>query len=87
MAERAAALALSHELRSLDALHLAAALLLPAEAVTVATWDVRLHRAARAESLAVLPERVGPRPSARRRSRLTGHCELSAAGDVSSGTA
>jgi predicted nucleic acid-binding protein len=60
LAEDAAGLALSHELRSLDALHLAAALLLPSAAVTVATWDGRLHRAARASGLRVLPERVGP---------------------------
>lgn len=59
LAEHAAELALAHELRSLDALHLAAALLLlPQEAVTVATWDVRLHRAARENGLWVLPERV-----------------------------
>jgi uncharacterized protein len=58
LAEHAADLALAHELRSLDALHLAAALLLPKEAVTVATWDVRLHRAARENGVRVLPERV-----------------------------
>lgn len=59
LAERAAALTLSHRLRSLDALHLASALLLPAEVVTVATWDERLHRAARANGLRVLPDRIG----------------------------
>jgi predicted nucleic acid-binding protein len=58
LSEDAAALALAHELRSLDALHLAAALLLPREAVTVATWDLRLHRAARASGLRVIPERL-----------------------------
>lgn len=58
LAEHAARLALAHELRSLDALHLAAAMLLPGEAVTVATWDLRLHRAARDNRLRVLPERV-----------------------------
>ncbi len=55
LAEHAATLALAHELRSLDALHLAAALLLPADDLTVATWDHRLHRAARANGLRVLP--------------------------------
>jgi predicted nucleic acid-binding protein len=58
LAERAAELALSHQLRSLDALHLASALLLPADAATVATWDVRLHRAARGCGLGTLPERL-----------------------------
>jgi predicted nucleic acid-binding protein len=55
LAEHAAQLALSAELRSLDALHLASALLLPPENVTVATWDTRLHRAARDQGLATLP--------------------------------
>lgn len=55
LVDHAAKLALSAGLRSLDALHLAAALVLPPEEVTVATWDVRLHRAARDEGLAVLP--------------------------------
>jgi predicted nucleic acid-binding protein len=55
LAQHAAALALSAELRSLDALHLAAALVLPPEDLTVATWDSRLHRAARDQGLATLP--------------------------------
>lgn len=55
LAEHAAQLALSTELRSLDALHLASALVLPAEDLTVATWDTRLHRAAREQGLATLP--------------------------------
>lgn len=58
LTEHAAELTLAHELRSLDALHLAAVLLLPQEAVTVATWDVRLHRAARDNGLRVLPEQI-----------------------------
>lgn len=58
LAEHAADLTLAHELRSLDALHLAAALLLPKEAVTVATWDVRLHRSARRSGLRMLPEQI-----------------------------
>jgi uncharacterized protein len=55
LAEHAAELALSSDLRSLDALHLAAALVLPAKDVTVATWDTRLHRAARDRGLETLP--------------------------------
>ncbi|HXS45928.1 MAG TPA: PIN domain-containing protein [Solirubrobacterales bacterium] len=55
LTEQAAALALSTQLRSLDALHLAAALLLPSADLTVATWDVRLHRAARGQGLQTLP--------------------------------
>ena len=58
LADHAATLALTEGLRSRDALHLAAALLLPGGAVTVATWDERLHRAARANDLTVLPERI-----------------------------
>lgn len=55
LTESAAELALSHDLRSLDALHLAAALALPADDLTLATWDARLHRAARDQSLDALP--------------------------------
>jgi predicted nucleic acid-binding protein len=55
LVERASALAVKRELRSLDAMHLAAALLLPREDLVLATWDRRLHLAARAESLDVLP--------------------------------
>jgi hypothetical protein len=55
LAEHAARLALAAELRSLDALHLAAALVLPSGDLTVATWDARLHRAARDQGLTVLP--------------------------------
>jgi predicted nucleic acid-binding protein len=39
----------------LDALHLAAALSLPGEGLTFATWDTRLHRAAREQGLRTLP--------------------------------
>ena len=56
LVEQALELALHHELRSLDALHLASALVLPREDLTVAVWDGRLHAAARAEGLQVLPE-------------------------------
>lgn len=55
LVEHAAQLALSAELRSLDALHLASALVLPPEDLTVATWDARLHRAARDRGLETLP--------------------------------
>jgi predicted nucleic acid-binding protein len=55
LSERAARLALAHRLRALDALHLAAALSLSNEELTIATWDMRLHRAARKERLATLP--------------------------------
>jgi predicted nucleic acid-binding protein len=56
LAEHAASLALAHELRSLDAIHLAAALIVPREDLVLATWDRRLHGAARAEGLEPLPE-------------------------------
>lgn len=56
LAERAAELALSAELRSLDAIHLAASLVLPSSRLTLATWDIRLHRAARDHDLGTLPE-------------------------------
>lgn len=59
LAEHAAQLALSAELRSLDALHLAAALLLPSDELTVATWDARLHRAAIDQGLETLPGTLG----------------------------
>lgn len=55
LAEHAAKLTLSSDLRSLDALHLAAALLLPSTNLTIATWDVRLHRAAVEQGLKTLP--------------------------------
>lgn len=56
LTERAAQLTVHYELRSLDALHLAAALLLPSDGLLLATWDRRLHASARAHELAVLPE-------------------------------
>ncbi len=59
LAEHAAELTLSSELRSLDALHLAAALVLPPESLTIATWDTRLHRAAREQGLATFPVALG----------------------------
>ena len=56
LAEEAAELAIDRELRSLDALHLAATLTLPLEGLFLATWDRRLHTAAGAEGLALIPE-------------------------------
>ena len=58
LVERAAALYLDRELRSLDALHLAAALVLPGDDLVFATWDRRLHAAAAAEGLQLLPDRL-----------------------------
>jgi len=58
LAEAAAALAVDHRLRTLDALHLAAALTLD-DAPTFATWDVRLHHAAREHGLRTLPASLG----------------------------
>lgn len=58
LVEDAAKLAIDHELRSMDALHLAAALVLPSEDLLLATWDRRLHAAARAEGFALVPERL-----------------------------
>ena len=55
LVEHAAALALNRDLRSLDSLHLAAALLLPREDLALATWDRRLRLAARAEGLPLIP--------------------------------
>jgi predicted nucleic acid-binding protein len=54
LVEHAAALALDHDLRCLDALHLAAALVLPADDLAFATWDRRLHDAAAAEGLTLI---------------------------------
>jgi uncharacterized protein len=55
LADRAAQVALSSGLRALDALHLAAALELPDDNPVFATWDARLHRAAREQGLRTLP--------------------------------
>jgi predicted nucleic acid-binding protein len=56
LVEHAASLALDRELRSLDSLHLAAALVLPRTDLMFVTWDRRLHTAAGAEGLQLLPE-------------------------------
>ena len=56
LADQAAELAIERELRSLDALHLAAALSLPRDDLLLATWDHRLRTAAEAEGLGLIPE-------------------------------
>jgi predicted nucleic acid-binding protein len=58
LAESAAELAVAHSLRSLDALHLAAALVLPRDDLALMTWDRRLHAAAGAKSIAALPDEL-----------------------------
>lgn len=55
LVEHATELALATKLRALDAVHLAAALSLPAKNPVFATWDARLHRAARQHGLRTLP--------------------------------
>ncbi len=56
VAEAAAEIAVATGLRALDAIHLSAALALQDGDLTFATWDKRLHRAARERGLMVLPE-------------------------------
>jgi predicted nucleic acid-binding protein len=58
LVEDAAALAINHGLRSLDAMHLAAALVLPQEDLVFATWDRRLHLAAGRTGLILFPENL-----------------------------
>lgn len=55
LADEASNLAVEHDLRSLDAVHLAAALVLPRDALTLVTWDRRLHAAAESAGLALMP--------------------------------
>jgi predicted nucleic acid-binding protein len=55
LADEASRLAVDHGLGSLDALHLAAALLLPADELTIATFDHRLHAAAASAAVALIP--------------------------------
>jgi uncharacterized protein len=59
LAEHSATLAGEHGLKALDAIHLAAALEVRGEDLRVATWDVRLHRAAREHGLQTLPAALG----------------------------
>ena len=58
LVEDAARLAVAHELRSIDAMHLAAALILPREDLVFATWDRRQHTAAGAEGLGLMPHTI-----------------------------
>jgi predicted nucleic acid-binding protein len=58
LAERAAELAITHRLRTLDALHLAAALLAPPADLVLTTWDRQLHGAAKAAGLLLAPEHL-----------------------------
>lgn len=55
LAEHAAGIALATQLRALDAMHLAAAQSLASDDLIFATWDSRLHRAAREHGLRTLP--------------------------------
>jgi len=56
LVEHAAELAVAYDLRSLDALHVAAALVLPPEELAFASWDRRQRTAAGAEGLRLVPE-------------------------------
>jgi uncharacterized protein len=58
LVEAAAGLATRHDLRSLDALHLAAALVLPRDGLVFASWDRRQHASAAAEGLQLLPDAI-----------------------------
>jgi uncharacterized protein len=58
LVEDAWRLAVRHGLRSLDSMHLAAALLLPRDGLVMAGWDGRLRAAAMAQGLAILPEEL-----------------------------
>jgi uncharacterized protein len=55
LVETASELATSRSLRSLDALHLAAALTVSGADLVTATWDRRLWRAAKDSGLQVMP--------------------------------
>lgn len=55
LVESASRLAIAEDLRTLDSLHLAAALVLPARDRTLATWDRRLWAAANRKRLRPLP--------------------------------
>jgi predicted nucleic acid-binding protein len=56
--EQAVELALGHGLRSLDALHLAAALVADPGDLTLATWDRRLWAAGASLGLGLLPDEL-----------------------------
>lgn len=55
LAVEAAQIAVHHRVRSLDALHLAAAKRIPGESVVVATWDTQMRRACAELSLDLFP--------------------------------
>lgn len=57
--ERAVSVAERRDLKTLDAIHLASALVLDPDAVVFATFDRRLHAAARAEGFETLPAALG----------------------------
>jgi len=59
LAEAAARLAIEEGLRSLDAIHLAAAAAVADADSVLATWDARLHTAAHRRGLEVMPARIG----------------------------
>ena len=58
VAREAGALAARHALRGADAVHLASALAIGADATVIAVWDRDLHRAALAAGLRVAPAAV-----------------------------
>jgi predicted nucleic acid-binding protein len=58
LVEAAVELAIERSLGSLDALHLAAALILSRDDLVFATWDRRLHAAAGAEGLTLIPDNI-----------------------------
>lgn len=57
LVEEAARLAVEHALRSLGALHLAAALILPRDELVFASWDRHQRAAASAQGLQLTPDR------------------------------
>ncbi len=58
LAEQATELAIGHGLRSLDALHLAAAIVADPGDLIFATWDPRLWKAGAKLGLRLLPKRI-----------------------------
>lgn len=60
LAEQAGDLAQEHALSGFDAVHLASALLLANDDTVLATWDRRLHAAARTLGFATLPADLEP---------------------------
>lgn len=56
LVESATKLAAAEDLRTLDSLHLAAAVLVPSQDRVLATWDQRLWRAADKHGLQTLPD-------------------------------